>query len=345
VFLYCIDTQYVRHGDIDPSKLFAKSDITAEVRQLLPEIPRNLASMHQTIAQAQVPEIRIGPHCKDPYPCPLIDHCWEFLPAHNVTTLSHGGNKAFQLLGEGIQSINDIPSSYNLTAHQTIQKKSIESKEPRIDKSQISEFLNTLKYPLYYLDFETFATAIPLYDNLRPYMKVPFQYSLHVQKHPKSESEHFSFLAEGHTDPRPEILANLQKLLGSAGSIVAYNAAFEKDALKKCCEFYPAFSDWYVSIESRFVDLMAPFRSFHYYHPDQDGSYSIKAVLPALTGMSYEGMDIQEGGTASMEYLRVTFGDVDEKERQKVRRQLEEYCKLDTEAMTAILIHLSELTC
>jgi hypothetical protein len=90
---------------------------------------------------------------------------------------------------------------------------------------------------------------------------------------------------------------------------------------------------------------MAPFRSFHYYHPDQDGSYSIKAVLPALTGMSYEGMDIQEGGTASMEYLRVTFGDVDEKERQKVRRQLEEYCKLDTEAMTAILIHLSELTC
>ncbi len=154
---------------------------------------------------------------------------------------------------------------------------------------------------------------------------------------------HESHLADGTRDPRPEILQKLKKLLGDYGSIVAYNAPFEKDKLKKACDVFADFSTWYQSIGPRFLDLLTPFKSFYYYHPDQRGSASIKAVLPALTGKSYKGLEIAGGGTASLEYLRVTFGDVDEKERQRVRGELEEYCTLDTHGMVLIVDELARL--
>jgi hypothetical protein len=155
--------------------------------------------------------------------------------------------------------------------------------------------------------------------------------------------KHESFLADGAKDPRPEILKRLKNSLGQKGSILAYNASFEKDKLKKATEVYDEYAGWYSKIENRFVDLLVPFKAFSYYHPEQHGSASIKAVLPALTGKSYAGLEIKEGGTASLEYLRVTFGKVTEKERQKVRKQLEEYCAMDTEGMIDIVQELQRL--
>jgi hypothetical protein len=195
----------------------------------------------------------------------------------------------------------------------------------------------TLEYRLCYLDFETFGTAIPLFDDVRPYERIPFQFSLHIVESGEKKSRHESFFADGNSDPRPEILQLLKKLLGDKGSIVAYNAPFEKDKLRKACDVFTDFPKWYQSIEPRFVDLLVPFKSFYYYHPDQHGSASIKAVLPALTGKSYDRLEMADGGTASLEYLQITFGDVDEKERHKVRRQLEKYCALDTEGMRMIV--------
>jgi hypothetical protein len=119
----------------------------------------------------------------------------------------------------------------------------------------------------------------------------------------------------------------------ATGSVVAYNAPFEQSRIKECCEALPKFSPWLKTVEGRVVDLLGPFRSFDYYHPDQHGSAGMKAVLPALTGKGYEDLAIQEGGTASNEFLRVTFGDVGEEERRRVRHQLEQYCGRDTEGM------------
>ena len=343
VFVYCINNQYVRHGAIEPEKLFASWDISVKVNELVPGISSNVARMQQTINQAQCPEIKIGPHCTDPYGCPLIGICWEFLPPQNVTTLYRGGKKRFYLLDVGITEIKSVPADMTLTPSQKIQKEAVISGRPHVDQKAIGAFLQSLEYPLFYLDFETFDTAIPLYDDVRPYLKVPFQYSLHIQRKPDVEPEHYSYLATGETDPRPEILANLQELLGKSGSIVVYNQSFEKGVLRSCCEFYPDYADWVGALETRFVDLLAPFRSFYYYHPDQNGSASIKDVLPALTGSGYEGMDIQDGNAASREYLRVTFTAADEADRRKVRRQLEDYCTLDTYAMVVIVAKLRDL--
>jgi hypothetical protein len=160
---------------------------------------------------------------------------------------------------------------------------------------------------------------------------------------PGGKPVHHGFLADGTADPRPEILARLKRQLCSRSSIVAYNANFEKNALRSCSEAYPAFAAWWTKAELRLVDLWQPFRNFHYYHPDQCGSASMKAVLPALTGAGYEDMEIADGATASQEFTRITFGKVPAAERKKVRAALEKYCALDTEGMVRIVEKLSEL--
>ena len=218
------------------------------------------------------------------------------------------------------------------------------SGQPHVNQHALAEFLSGLEYPLHFLDFETFGTAIPLFDSLRPYQQIPFQFSLHVVRAPGAKPEHVMFLADGRHDPRPEFMLRLRDAIARTGSIVAFNAAFELGRLRDCCEALPNFAPWLKGVANRVVDLLNPFRSFHYYHPDQEGSASMKAVLPALTGRGYEGLAIQEGATASLEFLRITFGEVSEVERQRVRRQLEEYCGQDTEGMIWIVDALADLT-
>lgn len=151
------------------------------------------------------------------------------------------------------------------------------------------------------------------------------------------------FLADGSGDPRREFIERLRSAMDDEGSVVVFNAVFEKGVLTRCAELFPEHMPWVESVKRRMVDLLVPFRSFHYYHPAQLGSASIKAVMPALTGRGYDGLEIAEGATASLEFLRVHFGDVPVVERQRVREQLEEYCTRDTAGMVWIVDELRGL--
>ncbi len=342
-FVLHINREYVRKGAIEPRKLFELERVTDEVNELLPAVEPNLEEMERVIKSRKAPEVPIGPHCDAPYACPLHEMCWDFLPDQNVFTLYRGGTKIFDLFSKGITHVWDIPPDVPLTEIQTIQRDAVRSRRPHIDAQSITSFLEGLTFPLYFLDFETFMTAIPLFDDVRPYQQVPFQYSLHVLKSIREAPEHFGYLSDAKSDPRPEILGRLQRDLGSNGSIVAYNAPFEIGRLSEATEVYREYSAWWKKTKVRFVDLLAPFRSFSYYHPDQCGSASIKAVLPALTGITYDDLEIGDGATASQEFLRISFGEVAEPERLKVRKQLEKYCKLDTRGMIEIIKRLGDL--
>jgi hypothetical protein len=342
-YLMYINNQYVRRGKIDPGQLFVREDVTTQVTGLLPEVENNLKRMMDVIRLRRHPDIRIGSHCSDPYGCPLQDLCWAYLPDHSVVTMYRLGRKAFDLLNGGVQKLVDIPADFGLTAHQRIQQQAVGSGRPVFDRAGIAAFLESLEYPLYYLDFETFNSAIPLFDEVRPYQQIPFQFSLHIVASKGDRPEHHSYLADGAVDPRPEILARLRRLLGRNGSIVSYNASFERGRLSEACEVYPEYRTWWEKTEPRVVDLLEPFRSFYYYHPDQQGSASMKVVLPVLTGKGYVGLAIADGEAASREFLRVTLTDVDLFERERVRQQLEEYCALDTLGMVEIVRALEKL--
>ncbi len=343
-FLAHINGEFVRRGEINPQKFFTLEDVTKPVSAMTRDIEEKIEAMQRVIRAKAHPEIQIGPHCSNPYSCPLQNRCWSFLPEASVFTLYRGGAKGFALLQQGIQKLADIPADVTLSDNQSIQRAALLAGQPHIDRPALAAFLGQIEHPVSYLDFETIGTAIPLFDGVRPYQQIPFQYSLHIRRRANAKPEHRSFLAEGTADPRPEFMRQLRADLPDTGSVVAYNASFEISRLKECCELLPKFKPWLRKVTPRVVDLLLPFRDFRYHHPDQKGSNSMKAVLPALTGQGYEKLAIQEGGAASREFLRVTFGDVTAAERRRVRQALEEYCALDTLGMVQIVDRLKRLT-
>ena len=344
-YLMHINNKYVRDGEIDPEQLFLKEDVTDRGISLLDSVEQNLEAMVKVIEQKSSPRIPIGPWCSYPYDCIMTEVCWNFLPKHHPHTLTRlSSHKAFDLIDAGVLNVLDIGKKVKLSDKQRIQIESIRTNRAHIEKEEIKAFLDRLEYPLYYLDFETVGSAVPVYDNTRPFEQIPFQFSLHIQKAPGAKTEHIGFLAEGREDPRETFLAQLKKHLGIKGTILTYNAAFEKGRLNEATRLFTEYKQWNEKIQTRIVDLLGPFRSFHYYHPDQLGSASIKSVLPAVTGKGYDGMEISDGGTASSEYLRVTFGeDVSKEESRRVRKNLEEYCTLDTMAMVDIVDELRKI--
>ncbi|MFW6450402.1 MAG: DUF2779 domain-containing protein [Nanoarchaeota archaeon] len=341
-FLMHINKEYVKNGEIDPDEFFVQEDITEDVISAQAGIEERISSMFSVINGPE-PDVKIGRHCNDPYSCDLMEECWGFLPEKGVDCLCCGGKKTFDLIDKGIYHIKDIPGDYKLTPRQRIQKYCEHNGGQYIEREKIREWLEKLEYPVYYFDFETFNTAIPMFDGVKPYQQIPFQFSLHIQNSPGGELKHYSFLAEGSEDPRPKLLAKMYELMGDKGSIVVYNQSFEIGCLRNMAEAFPEYKEWVEELVSRFVDLIVPFRKFWYYDSSQRGSASIKKVLPAVTGEDYEDMEIGDGGTASLEYLRITYGDCDKEEVNQVRDALEKYCGLDTEGMVWIVDRLREM--
>jgi hypothetical protein len=278
-----------------------------------------------------------------PYDCSIRAECWGFLPENSIFDLRGGKTKQFSLYDQGIISIKDIPNDVRLSRQQQIQKECVITGTTHVEKDKIQLFLDKLEYPLYYLDFETMGPAIPIYDGVRPYQTIPFQFSLHIVVNDASEPVHHSFLADGKEDPRHQLLHELRELLGSKGSIIAYNSGFETGVLKELVEAFPEYTDWLEGIFSRIVDLLFPFSNFHYYHASQKDTASLKKVLPAITGKGYEDMGIGAGMDASIVYERITHGSATQEEIARIRADLIKYCKLDTEGMIWIVEKLRNL--
>ncbi|OIO80203.1 hypothetical protein AUJ84_04120 [Candidatus Pacearchaeota archaeon CG1_02_32_132] len=347
-FLMHINKEYAKKGNIKVDQLFVKEDISEKIEEEISNIPDRLGQMFKVMDCSEEPKSKIGEFCKDPYDCPIKSECWGFLPENSVFNLYRGGKRSLDLFEKGILAIRDIPEDYELGDKQKIQHFCAKTDKPHINKEAIKSFIKRLKYPLYFLDFETYQTVIPLYDGLKPYQQIPFQFSLHIVDK-KGNKKHYSFVAEGNTDPRPEFFKQLKKKLAKKGSIIVYNQSFEQGRLKELAELFPKEKKTVEEYIKRMADLLVPFRNFDYYDCKQQGSASIKHVLPALTKVTYNGMDIANGGQASLRYLFITHGSNDGKkatkeEIKKVREDLEKYCCLDTEAMIMVMNKLKEVT-
>ena len=338
-----LNRDYIKQGDIDPQQLFVIEDVTDRADKLAGLLEIQIEEMLDVIDSDTCPETRVGRHCNDPYACLLQEECWAHLPEHHVMTLYSGKKLGEDLLARGILDICDIPEDVDLNSKQRIQKHCVICGQPHIDRTEIKGLLKSLKYPLYFMDFETFATGIPIFDGTSPYQNIPFQFSLHVITKPGAMVEHYSYLAEGKDDPRPGFLSDLKKAIGPKGSILVFYEAFEKTRLKELAKAFPEYKEWVDSILDRIVDLNAPFKDFSYYHPQQLGSASLKQVLPALTDLSYDDMEIGEGTMASLKYMEAAFGNLPAEESQKIRTDLLSYCGQDTGGMIEILKKLQDI--
>lgn len=355
-FVLHINNQYVRQGDIEPKEFFVQAEVTEEVKDLMSDVPSKINKLFEIIALKNCPEITPQDHCclgdSEAYKrFELIhesDKFWKDHPECDIFDLYRGGKKMLELFKSGVLTIKDIPVHYKLNDKQIIQHKTHSSGKYHYDKEELSIFIKSLQYPLYFLDFESYNTAIPLYNSLKPYQQLIFQYSLHVIEKKGAKPKHYSFIAEGTDDPRPMFAKELKKVLGTKGDIIVYNQSFEKTRLKELGTFLPPYASWVEKVVDRMVDLLVPFRNFAYYHPKQHGSASIKYVLPVLTGATYEDFEIANGAQASLEYLFIIHGSYDgtkatPEDIKKVRADLEKYCGQDTEGMIWILDKLKEL--
>ena len=342
-YLLHINNGYIREGKIHAKDLFKAEDITFDVNKTISGIKDRIGLMFQIINSKVCPDIKNGISCEGPKECPLQEICWDFLPEDNIFDLYRAGSKGQELFERGIYSIKDIPDDFNLSDKQQLQRECVKFGKPYIDKKSIESFLKSLNYPIHYLDFETFSTAIPLYDKIRPYQQIPFQFSLHIQESKSSNPSHYYFLASGKADPREDFLTELKKVIGDKGTILVFNQSFEVSRLKELAEIFPKQKVWINNVLIRIYDLLLPFRNFYYYNPKQKGSASIKKVMPAITGKGYEELEINNGGDASLAFLDITFEKIPEEDQTKIRENLEKYCGRDTEGMVWILENLIKL--
>ncbi|MCY7411201.1 MAG: DUF2779 domain-containing protein, partial [Chitinophagales bacterium] len=305
-------------------------------------IAQKATELKTMVAAKKIPEVDIGPQCYDPYACDFTNYCWSHIPDDSVFELRGRTNGVqYELYKSGIVKLLDIPSETHLPAAAAFQLAHYLSGEEYLDRVALREFLNSFSYPIWFLDFETYSTAIPELNNTKPYQQIPFQYSLHVLKENSSAPDHFEFLADPSIDPREPFMQHLMSHLGESGSIVAYNSPFENSRLKETAIAFPKYTQIVEATSSRFVDLMKPFRSRKYYHPNFYGSYSIKDVLPVMVPeLSYENLEVNEGGMASLTFLKMRE-EKDDVVNEQHRKNLLEYCKMDTFAMVRIFEKLN----
>ena len=337
-----INNQYIKDGELDINQLFTIKSVYHEVLDFLPQIPNEVRRLRNVIESSEIPNVDIGTHCSD---CDFKGTCWKHIPEYSVFNISRlNQDKKFDLYNQGIITLDQIDlDQISLTPNQILQVQSEVNGTTYIDKDEIRNFTNGLNYPLYFLDFETIGPAVPVYDGSRPYQQLVFQYSLHIQENSTSVIEHREYLADPTKDPRVGFIEQLIEDCGNNGDILVYNIGFEKGKLNDLIEVFPKYSNQLKGIVKRLKDLIIPFQKKWYYTPEMKGSYSIKSVLPALVPeLSYNDLEIKEGGTASNTFLSMVNGTFDG-DLKETRRQLLEYCKLDTFAMVKILEKLNEL--
>lgn len=331
-----LNNQYVRSGELNLSELFVLQDLTEAVLSRQASIPDEIRRMKDTLERGE-PGIDIGPHCDHYEYCGFEGRCWAHVPAYSIFNVSRIGRKKWDLYEKGILEIIDIPDDYYLTENQKLQVETEQRSREIIDRAEIEVFLNTLSYPLYFLDFETVQFAIPPFDGMRPYQKIPFQFSLHSVDHEGAETKHAEFLGTAGIDPRRQMVERLADLIPGDACVLTYNMGFEKGVIRELAEQFPTLQEKLMAIHDNIRDLMIPFQKKYYYTKEMQGSYSIKYVLPALVPeLSYEGMAVSNGDVASSIYKSLQCV-TDADEIEKVRQDLLAYCRLDTLGMVKLL--------
>lgn len=307
-YLMHLNKEYVRWGELDLQKLFILDDVTDFVKEKNGEIINKIKILKIIASQYNEPEIEVGSQCNKVYggQCPYYQYCHK----------------------------------------KEVVEESIVEKFENIHKNEIANFLKMFLYPIYFLDFETYMSAIPQYNGLKPWGQTPFQYSLHIV-HENGECEHREYLGFPDRDPRIELIKQMCNDIPQDACVVAYNMTFEKTRLKELAHFaensddIKQYAEHLNNIKDHMLDLMVPFQKKIYQTDTMQGSYSIKFVLPALfpndPELDYHNLEgIQNGSDAMTTFPMLTTDNYAPFEIDKIRKQLLKYCQLDTFAMVKI---------
>lgn len=344
-----INSGYVRHGELDLQALFTVEDLTETVFSMQTGVDERVQYLREYMEQTDEPETGIGGQCFAPYACGFFKYCGRALPTPSIFDV--GGIQLRTKLAnydKGIVSFPEIEAAKKAVNPNGLMQVAHELHDlpPVIDREKIARFLDGLSYPLYFLDFESFQPAVPLYDNSSPYEQIVFQYSLHYIEEPCGSLKHREYLAMPDEDPRRGVAEALCRDIPKDVCTLAYNMSFEKGRIRALAALYPDLSDYLMNIHDHIVDLMVPFQKRHYYCRGMQGSYSIKFVLPALfpddPELDYHNLEgVHNGTEASAAFEQMEK--MTPEEQAACRSNLLKYCGLDTLAMVKVWQKLTEV--
>lgn len=341
-----LDKTYIRKSFVEPNDLLTQTDVTNKVEKVLPAIREQAYDAVEILKQTEEPtKCACRLKTKSGH-CPTFTYLNPDIPEYSVFNISRIGSKNLAVLvDDDIHEVHDVPEDVKLSIGQQNQVKVAKSKIPIINKPAIEELLSELEYPLYFLDYETVSSALPMFAGCTPFQQIPFQYSLHVLREPNGALEHYDYLGRDSVKPpMPELLASLQSHLGGTGSVIVWYKVFEKGRNTEMAYSYPEYVEFLNGVNDRVFDLMDVFSKQHFVHHDFKGSSSIKYVLPVLVPeFSYKDMDIQNGLVASIRWYDAVMGNMTKEECSHTYSSLLKYCCLDTLAMVKIYEFLKRI--
>jgi len=352
-YLVCLNSSYVRHGELDIQSLFVIIDMHDLVENEYLKVPSQSRQALKILGMKDEPDCDLSEHCKKPYTCAFLDYCkrQHGVPEDEPTVFDlyrMNFSKMLEHYNAGRITFDALPTE-KLNDKQRMQVKCTMNKTEHINPDGIRKFLNKLSYPLYFLDFETMQYAIPQYDGTKPYQQITFQYSLHIKENANAPYQHKEFLAPSDgKDPRRTLAEQLCKDIPMDVCTLAYNKMFECGRIKELAELYPDLAVHLLNIRDHIVDLIDPFRAGDYYVPAMGGSFSIKSVLPALfpkdPSLDYHNLTggVQNGGDAMTIFPKIQH--MEKAEADAARKALLRYCELDTWAMVKVWEKLKEVT-
>ncbi len=363
-FLVCLNSDYVRQGALDINRLFVITDMKEMIANEYDKVPNKVIQAKKIINSDVEPDVDLSESCQKPYTCGFWEYCKRVhgVPSPSIFNVYGGKGRGgftfkrkLECYRKGCLTYADLWKELGTTDEdwqkgikeiQTMQLKGGLTGAEFIDRTGIKKFLDTLSYPLYFLDFETMQDAVPQYDGAKVYGQITFQYSLHILESPstpinKATVTHKEFLAPSDgSDPRRALAEQLCQDIPMNACTLAYNKSFECSRIKELAELYPDLAGHLTNIEKHILDLLDPFQKGMYYVPAMGGSFSIKSVLPALypsePKLDYHNLDsrVQHGGNAMTIFPKIK--DMDPEEADASREALLRYCELDTWAMVKV---------
>lgn len=341
IALAYVDNRFEYQGNGDYNGLLIEEDMTDDVQRLQTKLP-SLINKARSALESE-PSTPVGPHCKKPFECQFYEHCWPSQAEYPVMALGGKGKsseKIIEWIIDGVKDIREVPKASLASDHHKRIHAATSTGQPEVKRQGLDQ-LKELPYPRYYLDFESVAPAVPIWERCRPYSAVPVQYSCHIESEPETDGigplTHVEFLQLDSELPVRALAEQMIRDLGKAGPILMYTD-YEKKMIKEMIRWCPDLEGELEALNDRLVDLY-PIMKENYYHPDMLGSWSIKAVVPTMNAdLNYASLDgINQGTGAALGYLEAIHPDTAPERKKELEQQLRRYCKFDTEAMVDIV--------
>lgn len=329
-----IDTGFVLAREGDYAGLFTDADLLTDLEDVVATRPELVAEA-RAVLSGEEPKRDVGDHCSAPFTCEFTAYCKRSMPdgpEWPVTVLPNGGGKRW--LERGVENLLDLSEKDLNDKHARILAATRDG-VPFHDAEGARKAMAGWGWPRAWLDFETVAPAVPRWVGTRPYQQIPFQFSLHLERR-GGRMTHHEFLSCDGSDPRRGCAEALIEHIPAGATIIAYNAAFERSVLRDLANAFPDLALRLEAMAEATLDLLPVTRN-NWYHRDQRGSWSIKAVLPTIAPeLDYGALEVKDGGDAQAAWFEAADPACDPSRREALQNALRTYCERDTWAMVAV---------